>query len=363
MPDEPSQSYCSFCGNETTSEAVRDDNVVCEPCNDEFVICEDCRIETNDGRMIGPSTLCPKCASEYRTCEDCEDWVHSDNDYYCDPCGRSLCSHCHGEYHDHDDDNDGNIHDYGYKPIPVFHGTSAPNRGTRRYYGLELEIDGAGCDAGNADSILEWSQDESLYYIKSDSSLNCGLEIVTHPATLPFHLKHMPWGRIVDRARALEYKSHNTKTCGLHIHVSTAAFGVGNGANTATSKLVALFWRLWPELVKFSRRDEDQIYDWCRRNYDGYGLNYRELNHAKKKGRYMALNFSGPDTIEVRLFRGTLKLEAIYASIELIDVLVDFALTRGFGWVNRVKWSDVVDASQNRKYLERYLEVRNLGRR
>lgn len=357
--DMVDDELCKDCG-----EAVPDTDVIyhgeigplCESCADEYHPCESwgCTVYSNDTRIIDDTVMCEDCASRYTTCDGCETSILCEDTYSCDTCDRSeLCEYCSDEYHNHGSEN---IHDYSYKPIPIFHGN-----GTKRYFGVELEIDGAGESGENADELLRYSDEESLFYIKSDSSLNDGLEIVTHPATLDFHLKRMPWKDIVTKAAELGYKSHQTDTCGLHIHVSTAALAVG-GRETATSKLVVLFWRLWPQLVKFSRRNSEQIRSWCQLNYDGQSLNSNDLYYSKQKGHYASLNFEPDDTLEIRLFRGSLRWETIAASIELVDVLIDLALTRGFGWINRATWDAVIDHAQGRKHLMTYLETRNLGR-
>ena len=62
-------------------------------------------------------------------------------------------------------------------------------------------------------------------YIKSDGSLDCGMELVTHPMTLQYHMEQMPWKNVLRKAVGLGYLSHRTTTCGLHVHISRAAFG------------------------------------------------------------------------------------------------------------------------------------------
>ncbi len=65
--------------------------------------------------------------------------------------------------------------------------------------------------------------DEHIY-IKSDGSLDDGMEIVSHPMTLDFH-KQFCWKEIMRKAISLGYRSHQTGTCGLHIHVNRDSLG------------------------------------------------------------------------------------------------------------------------------------------
>ncbi len=62
-------------------------------------------------------------------------------------------------------------------------------------------------------------------YCKHDGSLEDGFEIVTHPMSLEYHEKHMPWAAVLQEAVSMGYRSHQAGTCGLHIHVSRSAFG------------------------------------------------------------------------------------------------------------------------------------------
>ena len=62
------------------------------------------------------------------------------------------------------------------------------------YMGVELEVDDGGKDSGNARKILSvFNRNAEYGYIKSDGSLDDGLELVTHPCTLKAHLQEVPW--------------------------------------------------------------------------------------------------------------------------------------------------------------------------
>ncbi len=62
------------------------------------------------------------------------------------------------------------------------------NHYTRYSFGVELEIDGVSKDSDNADDLLEITNvSEEHIYIKSDGSLDDGMEIVSHPMTLDYH--------------------------------------------------------------------------------------------------------------------------------------------------------------------------------
>ena len=71
-------------------------------------------------------------------------------------------------------------------------------------------------------------------YIKHDGSIDEGFEIVTHPMSLDYHKNNMPWERIFEKALAMDYRSHQTSTCGLHIHVDRMALGSDHIAQEET---------------------------------------------------------------------------------------------------------------------------------
>ena len=113
------------------------------------------------------------------------------------------------------------IQDYYYKPAFSFYGTGP------RFLGVELEVDGAGESDRNAWELLSIANQggEKRLFCKHDGSLDDGFELVTHPMSLDYHQKEMPWPQILRKAAEMGYTSHQAGTCGLHVHVSRAAFG------------------------------------------------------------------------------------------------------------------------------------------
>ena len=82
------------------------------------------------------------------------------------------------------------------------------------------------------------------------------MEIVTHPMTLDYHM-HFCWERIMKRAIALGYRSHQTSTCGLHIHVNRNSLSENyDEQESIISRILYFVEHHWNELLKFSRRSE-----------------------------------------------------------------------------------------------------------
>ncbi|MGN0605977.1 MAG: hypothetical protein ACI4JM_05600 [Oscillospiraceae bacterium] len=210
--------YCSHCGTiiDTDDYEEIDGQIICSDCIENYTTtCDRCGAIIWDADAYGDdyTSLCHHCYENYYTrCAECDALIHNDDTY--EYGGEYYCSEC---YHDIRD-RDSSIHEYSYKPEPIFYGNS------NRYFGVELEIDGAGKDDDYADDILAIANADSTYiYIKSDGSLDDGMELVSHPMTLDYH-KEYCWFDIMRKAVSLGYRSHQTSTCGLHIHVNRTAF-------------------------------------------------------------------------------------------------------------------------------------------
>jgi hypothetical protein len=84
------------------------------------------------------------------------------------------------------------------------------------------------------------------------------------------------------------------------------------------------------------------------------------LNKAKcTYGRYHAVNLCNRHTIEFRMFRGTLKLETLYATLQLVDRICDLAVNLTDSEMQNISWSEFVSYI-NEKELINYLKRRRL---
>ncbi len=143
------------------------------------------------------------------------------------------------------------IHDYYYKPEPIFYGDGP------RYLGVELELDDGGENEFCASKLLDIANAQKEHmYIKHDGSLDDGFECVTHPMTLDYHINQMPWRAILNKAVAKGYLSHQAGTCGLHVHISRNALGANYEEQEATiAKILYFYEKFWNEILTFSRKN------------------------------------------------------------------------------------------------------------
>lgn len=354
---------CTCCHEEYPMSQYQEasGDPVCPSClEEETVICSSCgaRIWKDGNAGDDDTPLCQRCYDRYYTvCDHCgavipyEDvrYASSDEDEEFPLCDDCFTHAAHNPY---------SIQDYYYKPSPIFYGEGP------RFFGVELEIDEAGESDRNARELLEIANGHELdrLYCKHDGSLNDGFGLVTHPMTLAYHEDKMPWAEILARAVDMGYTSHQAGTCGLHVHVSRLAFGkTEQEQDAAIARVLYFFEKHWEELLKFSRRTQRQLDQWASRY--GYKEQPREiLEHAKKGyhgGRYTCVNLQPDNTIEFRIFRGTLKYNTLIATLQLVNRVCDVAIYLSDNELKAMSWPDFV-AGCTQPELVQYLKERRL---
>ncbi len=350
---------CSHCGYSFDRSRIVtfDGKILCDECFNELtVICECCgkRLWADDAAN-SDMVLCQSCFDDnYTVCESCGRTIEYDSAWYFDN-DDDDCPYCSSCYNRRNTNE--YIHEYSYKPSPVFYGNGT------RYFGVELEIDCGGHLDSTAEELTDIanSQDEKRIYIKNDGSLNDGMEIVTHPMTLEYHISNMPWLDVMNRAVSLGYRSHKTTTCGLHVHVNRTSLGDTVEKQECTiSRILFFVERFWQELLKFSRRTEYQMSRWAAR----YGIKDNPkatMDNAKKKSsnRYTCVNLSNIFTIEFRIFRGTLKYNTLIASLQLVNRICDMAVNMTDDEITALNWCDFA-AQITEPELITYLKERRL---
>ncbi len=208
---------------------------------------------------------------------------------------------------------------------------------------MELEIDGAGKDNDYAEEILDIAnEDDEHIYIKSDGSLEDGMELISHPMTLDYH-KDFCWCSVMKKAVYLGYRSHQTSTCGLHIHVNRNSFGLDREEqDEVISRILYFVEHHWNKMLKFSRRSEYAMNRWAARY--GYENSPKAIMDKAKKsyGSYVAINICNYHTIEFRLFRRTLKYNTLIATLELVNKICELAVLMNDDGISKISWSEFV---------------------
>ena len=385
---------CKNCGSihkKNDMYTTNSGDIICEDClnNGDYFVCDDCGdiFESSDMNDVYDSSgyvsssVCCSCANNYDICIDCEEFFESDairfvdgigyvcdscleNGYYgtCDSCGEWFreddleyhehldgyyCSDCYpndefiSNYHSHDNDLE-------------FFGDNKNNNVP--YLGVELEID-KGRDNNECAKYSLSCFPNNFIYFEYDGSLNSGFENITQPATLDYHYgEKNNYEKMFKNAIEMGYRSHDTNTCGFHVHFNRNFYD--DNEELYVTRLLYLVEKFWDELVKFSRRDIDSLNRWAKK-YDDTPENI--VNEWKrdswKLDRYQAVNLTNDNTIEFRMFRGTLKLNTFIATLQLCNTMIMTAKNiKSIEDIQSMKWEDLLCYDEVKKYWE---EVKN----
>ena len=362
---EEETCVCSNCGREYPEGegAHFDDQDLCQDCLEELTsVCSRCGERIWNDSNVGNSeiVLCQSCYDNYyTTCEGCGEIICLDDTYHIDD--DEEAAYCYSCYSQHRNEQK-TIHSYSYKPEPLFY---PEYNSDSLFLGVELEIDEGGEDPGNAKEILGVAnQREECLYIKHDGSLHDGLELVSHPCTLDYHMNRVPWREICDKSVSLGYTSHMANTAGLHVHISRLALGnTYQKQEEVIARILYFVEAHFNEMLRFSRRTEAQLNRWAAR----YGFKEHPkdiLDHAKNSsfGRYTAVNLLNSNTIEFRIFRGTLKYTSFIAALQIVSEICGAAISMSDEEFRGMTWNEFVLRIDRDKYPELigYLKCRRL---
>lgn len=314
-------------------------------------------------KLDGEGDLCNECfdkaieeyggMEDHTACNQCSTYCQTDNmyshngAYYCEGCEEEYwrwCDECDESYHvddrwehDHDDNNDDEysnscIHNYSYKPNPVFFGTD------KFHMGFELEVEAKGNTNRYDGAELVQGMLGAHAYMKEDGSLEEGFEIVTHPHALSVYQKEFDWS-FAKQLVSKGFRSWNANTCGIHVHVSRSGFGEVGDRNPITGRVSyqlplekRILARQAHELrfIKLIYDNQRQVERIAGRSsqfatFTDKGRLVRKVKQGwQEDGHYSAVNTSNPETLEVRVFKGSLKPERVLSALEFVHAATEY---------------------------------------
>ena len=260
------------------------------------------------------------------------------------------------------------INKYNYRPNFVFHKV---NNEEDLYMGVELEVDMGGENDENAKGILDILNDNNKInaYCMHDGSLtggniiqgygvmSTGFEIATMPCTLEYH-KQLPYKEAFKFLIDKGYKSHDTKTCGMHVHINRNYFGNDKLVQDLNiSKLMFLFEKYWQEIVLIARRDSNR---YARRSFLEENESVIDLySKSKQQGKYAVINLEHKDTVEIRIFKGTLNYDTYMCTLEFVYDICKLVKNVDIYVIQMVKWDDIESTFSDNliKYLNTRREI------
>lgn len=221
------------------------------------------------------------------------------------------------------------IKEHSYKEMmPKFysrddHGKDAP------LFGCEIEVDCGGEDDNIAQKCIN-ILDPISAITKHDGSLTAGFEISIAPMTKKYYREnYSKFEELFKFLVSKGYRAHDTRTCGLHIHVNRESFG--DTAMIRSENIAKVCWLVSmfrDYVIDFSRR-ESSYGRLPRPNTDWIGCEdlYQSYAVMRNIGKYAAVNMAHVGTYEFRMFKGTLNINTFYLCIDFVNCLVYAATT------------------------------------
>jgi hypothetical protein len=191
-----------------------------------------------------------------------------------------------------------------------------------------------------------------LAYLKSDGSLECGFEIVSHPLSHSYFMNDASrlWDTIDKLKSGYGMMAWGTKTCGLHVHISRAGFNNGSHQH----RFLQLVYNNKDFYEVLAGRSSSH---WAKfdDNVDPT-TGQKSLKHKFERGgsdRYAAVNTNNRQTLEMRIFRGSLNPRFIKSAIDLAHASVEFTRVMS---VKEVR-DDGLSCLNFRQYIESKSEL------
>lgn len=226
------------------------------------------------------------------------------------------------------------VNSYFYKPMPVFFKDVSED--TSKFFGVELEVMDGGESDRNAKAVCTGNEE---LYAKHDGSLDEGLEIVSHPCSVSWHLNHL-WDTVLTRLQSLSYRARSGS--GIHVHVSKQ-YWEDNGGLGKVANLIA-FCDINREALRiYAGRTESMFDHWTRRylsvnktreSIRGQLANNKDADAATNSlyryyetqtDHYSVVNLSNSQTVEIRAFASTLNITRLHSIIQFVDVLTELS--------------------------------------
>jgi len=205
------------------------------------------------------------------------------------------------------------IRHHDWKPsMPIFHREDGD---PKTYFGVELEQDSiCSSDLDLSAWRISILDDGNLFYVKHDSSLNDGYEIVSHPCTINWWMNNRQF-----LGQAFEYANDSGlaewETCGMHVHVSRKYL-----VEYQILNLVNLVEIAWYKLLAMTRRHVSAAQSFA----DKQGRTRHKLSDCDVR-KFLAVNLVPDKTIELRFFGPVHTVGRTIAHLQLAEILVELA--------------------------------------
>lgn len=293
----------------------------CERCGGSEDIADLCRVQINSSGNTEP--WCPECRDNYAAqCDscvalaDCALLDDTEDGLVCSACRTRQLREMAGDapsvilpYHS----------DFRRSRSRILE--SDWTRATGWHIGVELEVERGSRRRSREELAAELQAaangDGRRLWAEADGSLTDGFELISEPMGLDMH--QQLWPAVLASAAVQHLRSHQTSTCGLHVHISRR--GLSRHQLARVNRLLGM-----QESEVFFRalaRRWGSSYGCAKRS--GFSGERELVPLSVPGGRYEALNLTGSRTVEFRLWRGSLLPQAVLASIEASVAMLRYA--------------------------------------
>ena len=365
-----------ICNNDSVEYILENGTIthICSDCTDGLQTCPECGRMFSHGTHVRtnysdePVEICADCAQTYfDTCEECGEVVYSGS-MYTEPDGALTCPICHQNLiterrtleharsvHPSDTSPIAGYHyHHGYDPVFCL----LPDEDTRHvpFLGVELEVDvknGVSHDDANqtARNIIE-AMPRNFIFFEHDGSLDYGFENITQPATLAYHESLKDNYIAMFRAiRNAGYRSHQTRTCGFHIHVNRDFFP-STDDEACVARMLYIVEKFYDDFVVFSRRTKSSLSRWVNKSSKTPEQQAKDWKDGHMDDRYRPVNLCNHNTFEFRMFRGTLKYNTFIATLNLVHNIVMTARFKTTTDIQNMEFEDLLTTKRMKRYWE-----------
>lgn len=225
----------------------------------------------------------------------------------CTECEHLFCS-CYGCNNRHEKHSDkceyhnaeAKLKPYAYSP-EEFRFYKGLKDTDNIYIGIEFEIN---FEKGKDKIDFLKNIKSDFFYFKHDGSLDKhGIEIVSHPATIKYHLYSDEWKKLFEELNKYEV---NTKGCGIHFHISREVLGEN----------------VVKQIDFFVNNYKNVITEIGSRTYNRFSQHCKKFERSYS--HYDACNLCNTSTVELRFCASTHNYKSFIKKLKAIYIIIGF---------------------------------------
>lgn len=212
------------------------------------------------------------------------------------------------------------------------------------HLGVELECDSFPDETSKLNAAREVfttlnKKNKQFIKLERDGSLNNGFEMISQPIQLGSHMNSVNWREAFKIIQQYGGGSHDSGNCGLHVHLDRYSESFQKNIWNLVNKVYR------EDLQIFSRRSVNKM-RFCA--FDDHSYAFRTTGHCVA----VNTNTSTGHTVEIRIFRGTLKYETFIETLRLVERLAWLALDNEDVLTVRLPKFDTLLSKYGKEYMK-----------